>query len=222
MTITQTILRLLSFKLMREEMLGFNKWHLIAGVAGTWIVGMGRYWDDEKASTLQHLGFGSVIYVFLLSLFIWIILLPFKIEHWKYFTVLIFISLTSFPAIFYAIPVERFFSLETSSAINAWFLAVVATWRLCLLFFFLKRFSGLSTGNVIIATLLPVCVIISSLTLLNLHHVVFVVMGGIRDRTSYDDSYGILMLLTGVSLVLTIPLLITYGYAIYQRRNKKP
>ena len=214
-----TVVRLLTFKISREEMLQFNTRHLIVGLIGTWIVGMGRYWDDDKANLLQHLGFGSVIYIYLLAAFIWIILLPFKVADWKYLTVLIFISLTSFPAIFYAIPVEQFFSIETANSMNVWFLAIVAAWRLGLLFYFLKHFTKLSIGNIITVTLMPICLIISALTILNLHKVVFQIMGGMRDPSPHDSSYFILMLLTVVSMVLSIPLVIAYGIGIYNRQK---
>jgi hypothetical protein len=116
MNIITSIIYLLTFKLSRNQMLQFKNKHLITGVIGTWIVGMGRYLDAKNASILQHLGFGSVIYIFVLAAFIWIILKPFFIKQWSYFTVLTFISLTSFPAIFYAIPVERFFDISTAIA----------------------------------------------------------------------------------------------------------
>jgi len=219
MNILKYIIRLLAFKITREEMLQFNNKHLIAGILGTWIVGMGRYWDDEKASLLQHLGFGSVIYIFALALFIWFILLPFKIEKWSYRIVLTFIALTSFPAIFYAIPVERFFSISTANTMNVWFLAIVALWRLCLLYYFLKHFTKLSTGNIITVTFMPICLIISVLTMLNLHNVVFQIMGGIRNPSPHDSSYLILMILTVVSMILAIPLLIAYGIGIYNSRR---
>jgi hypothetical protein len=215
----KSVVRLLTFKISREEMLQFNTQHLIVGLIGTWIVGMGRYWDDDKANLPQHLGLGSVIYIYLLALFIWLVLLPFKVEDWKYLTVLTFISLTSFPAIFYAIPVERFFSIETANSMNVWFLAIVAAWRLGLLFYFLKHFTKLSIGNIITVTLMPICLIISALTILNLHKVVFQIMGGMRDPSPHDSSYFILMLLTVISMVLSIPLIIAYCIGIYNRRN---
>lgn len=221
MKIINTISRLLAFQLTREEMLNFNKYHLIAGMLGTWLVGMGRYWDDPKASLLQHLGLGSLIYIFVLAGIIWLILYPFKVPNWKYFTVLTFISLTSFPAIFYAIPVERFTAIETANTINVWFLAIVAAWRLGLLYFFLKRFTRLSTGNILTVTLMPICVIISTLTVLNLHRVVFNIMGGVRNPTPHDASYGVLMFLTGISMILTIPLLISYGVGIYKNKKRR-
>lgn len=215
-----TIIRLLTFKLNREEMLRFTQKHFLIGLLGTWIVGMGRYWDDPGASLLQHLGLGSVIYIFVLAAFIWLLLLPFKIENWKYFTVVTFIGLTSFPAIFYAIPVELFVSNKMANTINVWFLAIVAAWRLGLLFYFLKHFTGLSRGNIFTVTLMPICLIISTLTVLNLHRVVFNIMGGVRNPTPHDSSYSVLLLLTGASLVLTGPLLIAYGVGIYNRRQK--
>ncbi|TRX48292.1 hypothetical protein FNH22_29400 [Fulvivirga sp. M361] len=219
MSLFKTTLRLLTFRLTRDEMLQFKVKHFIVALTGTWLVGMGRYWDDEKASLLQHFGLGSVIYIFVLSGFIWLILLPFKVDGWKYSVVLIFIGLTSFPAIFYAIPVERFFSIETANTMNVWFLAVVAAWRLGLLYYFLRHFTRLSLGNILTVTLMPMCLIISALTILNLHKVVFQVMGGIRNPSPHDSSYMILMLLTGLSMILSIPLLIAYGVGIY-KRNK--
>lgn len=221
MGIVNYILKLLTFKLTRDEMLGFNNKHLIAGIIGTWVVGMGRYWDDPKASLLQHLGLGSVLYIFLLAGFIWLILLPFKIDKWNYKTVLTFIALTSFPAIFYAIPVERFFSIATANTMNVWFLAIVALWRLCLLYYFLKHFTQLSLGNIITVTLMPICLIISTLTALNLHRVVFNIMGGFTDPTPHDGAYGVLMFLTVISVILTLPLLIAYGVGISNSRQKK-
>jgi len=220
MNLLQTISRLLLFKLSREEFLQLNRRHFLIGLIGTWVVGMGRYWDDAGAGLMQHLGLGSVIYIFVLAVFIWLIVLPFKVDNWSYFTVLTFISLTSFPAIFYAIPVEQFFSLETANTLNVWFLAIVAAWRLALLYYFLKRFTKLSVGNIITITLMPICLIISSLTLLNLHRVVFDVMGGIRNPTPHDSAYMILMLLTGASLILSIPLMIAYGIGIFNRRKQ--
>lgn len=219
MKVFNTIIRLLIFKLTREEMLQFNKLHFIAGLIGTWIVGMGRYWDDNGASLLQYLGLGSVIYIFVLAGFIWLILKPFQVDNWNYSTVLTFIGLTSFPAIFYAIPVERFFSIQTANSMNVWFLAIVAAWRLGLLYYFLKHFTKLSAGNILTVTLMPICLIISTLTVLNLHRVVFEIMGGVRNPTPHDSSYLILMLLTGISMILTLPLLIAYGVGIYNSRQ---
>lgn len=201
-------------------MLSFNTRHFLTGLIGTWLVGMGRYWDDDRASLLQKLGLGSVIYIFLLALFIWLIVQPFRIACWTYFRVLIFISLTSYPAILYAIPVERFVSIGIANSINVWFLTIVALWRLFLLYYFLKQFTRLSAGNILTITFMPICLIISALTALNLHRVVFNIMGGIRNPTPHDSSYFVLMFLTVISMILSIPLLIAYSIAVHSSRKK--
>lgn len=205
-------------------MLQFNRKHFIAGLIGTWLVGIGRYWDDEGASLLQHLGLGSVIYIFVLAAFIWLIIKPFFVENWNYFTVLTFISLTSFPAILYAIPVEQFVSIKLANNINVWFLAIVAAWRLSLLFNFLKRFTQLSYGNIVTVTLMPICLIITTLTILNLHRVVFNIMGGMRNPSPHDGSYMVLMFLTVISAILSIPLIVLYIIGVsnsYRSRQNK-
>ena len=211
------IVRLLSFKSTREELLQLNRKHLFIGIMGTWLVGMGRYWDDPEAHLLQHLGLGSVIYIFGLSLFIWLVIKPYWVEQWTYFTVLTFVSLTSFPAAFYAIPVEQFFSMSTAATINAWFLALVAAWRLALLYYFLRKFTQLGHGYTLVGTLLPVCIIIVALTMLNLERAVLNIMGGIRENSSQDAAYSVLVFLTGLSVVAAVPLVIGYGVAIYKR-----
>jgi hypothetical protein len=216
-----TILRLLTFKLTREEMLQFNRKHFFAGLIGTWVAGIGRYWDDDGATMLQHLGLGSVIYIFLLAAFIWLIVKPLLVDGWNYFRVLTFISLTSFPAIFYAIPVERVFHIETANTINTWFLAIVAAWRLALLFQFLKVFTRLHITNIIIVTLMPVCLIITALFMLNLQRVAFDLMGGRRNTSPHDGAYSILFMLTIVSVLLTLPLLMGYLVAVYERVKEK-
>ncbi len=221
MSSTTTVLKLLSFRLSREEMFQFKARHFFIGLLGTWLVGIGRYWDDPKASLLQHMGLGSVIYIFLLAAFIWLIVLPFKVERWHYFNVLTFVSLTSFPAIFYAIPVERFTTMDQANTINVWFLAIVASWRLGLLFYFIRRYTRLSGFNILTLTLMPICVIITTLFALNLHGVVFQIMGGLeKTPTPHDASYAVLMTLTFVSVILVIPLLIAYGAGIAHQRDK--
>jgi hypothetical protein len=219
MDILKAILRLLFFRISRGELLLLSVRHLYAGLVGTWIAGMGRYWDDPGARLLQRLGLGSMIYVFILAALIWVIVRPFLIKDWSYFRVLTFICLTSFPAILYAIPVERLYTIKIANTVNVCFLAVVASWRLALLFFFLKRLTGLGVGSILTITLLPICVIISTLTVLNLHRVVFNIMGGIRNASPHDGAYAVLMILTGVSLILVLPLLAVYLINIYQHRQ---
>jgi len=206
-----TAIRLLTFRITREEFLQFNSRHLAFGFISTWVVGMGRWWDDPGAKLLQHLGAGSVIYIFLLALLLWLVIWPLKPQGWSYRHVLTFVSLTSPPAILYAIPVERFASLESARTLNVWFLAVVAAWRVALLLFYLRRYARLTAFAIAVAALLPMTFIVVALTVLNLERAVFDVMGGLRDGgTANDSAYGVLVALTMFSMVLFIPLLICY------------
>jgi hypothetical protein len=102
--------RLLTFRASRDELLGMTSKHLVFGLLCAWIVGMGRYWDNSRVGILQHLGIGSVIYVFVLSLFLWSIIWPLRPQNWSYLRVATFISLVSPPAILYAIPGQLFSS----------------------------------------------------------------------------------------------------------------
>lgn len=189
-------------------------WYLAFGICFSWFCGIGRYWDNPRAELWQYLGLGSVAYIFSLALILWLLIYPLKPQHWSYKSVLLFVSMTSPPAILYAIPVERFMELGAAQTTNVWFLAVVATWRVALLVRYLSTVAGLSGGAIVIATLLPLTLIVSSLTALNLEHVVFKIMAGLEDheKSANDMAYGILFLITYFS-VFTFPLLLV-GYLL--------
>ena len=182
---------------------------------------MGRWWDDPEAHLLQHLGLGSLLYVFVLAFLLWLLIKPLGPQDWSYQGVLTFVALTSPPALLYAIPVERFLDLDTARQINVWFLAFVAAWRVGLLAFYLRRLARLPWYSVIVATLLPLTVIVSVLTALNLERAVFDVMGGLREEgTAGDQAYGVLMGLTLLSVLLVGPLLLVYVVTWYAQRSK--
>jgi len=211
-SIPTTAGRLLTFRLSRQNFLDLGRRHFFFGLASTWIVGMGRYWDDPRAKLLQHLGLGSVIYIFVLSLIVWLVIWPLRPKEWSYKKVLIFVSLTAPPAILYAIPVERYFSLETARSVNAWFLAIVAAWRVAMLIFFLKRYAQLGVFQIVVAACLPLTLIVTTLSALNLERAVFDLMGGIREGagTANDTAYAVLFALTYFSVILFVPLLLCY------------
>lgn len=214
--------RLLTFRLTKEEFLEIGNAHLAFGLICTWIVGMGRWWDDPGANLLQHLGAGSIIYIFVLALILLMVSAPINTEIWSYKQVLTFVALTSPPALLYAVPVERFTDLYTARFLNVCFLALVATWRLALLLFFFVRFGGLSLLASIVATLLPVMAIIVTLTALNLERAAFNIMGGLRDSgTSNDEAYGVLFGLSLISFLLIIPVALVYIGLIISARNRK-
>jgi hypothetical protein len=219
-SVVATTIRLLTFRATREELVRFTSKHLAFGLLCTWIVGVGRYWDNPRVQLLQHLGIGSIAYVFILSLFLWLIVWPLRPRNWSYFRVLVFVSLVSPPAILYALPVEKFYSLDTANSLNVLFLAIVATWRVALLVFFLRCLGELDRFSIVVATLLPLTLIIVTLTVLNLEKAVFDFMGGVREGTASDASYGILFLLSFFSILLFLPLLLCYLALVVAARRK--
>ncbi|MCL6416842.1 hypothetical protein MIB92_14370 [Aestuariirhabdus sp. Z084] len=160
-------------------------------------------------------------YIFVLAFILWVIILPLKPANWSYKNVLLFVSLTSPPAILYAIPVERFMSLQSAQLANVWFLAVVAIWRVALLFKYLKSVARLSGFCVIVATLLPLTLIVAVLAALNLEHVVFKLMAGLEEheRSANDSAYTILLLITYFSILSSPVLVGLYGWFVYRRRR---
>ena len=140
--------------------------YLAFGLLVTWLAGLGRYWDHPKAEWWQYAGLGSVAYVFVLAAFIWLIVAPLRPRNWSFPGVLIFVTLTSLPALLYAIPVEKFMSLGNAQTANVIFLAVVASWRVALLIVFLKRSAGLTNTGVMVASLLPLTIIVTALVAL--------------------------------------------------------
>lgn len=217
-----TVIRLLTFRLSPEGYANLDRPALVAGLFGTWLAGMGRYWDNPKAEFLQKLGLGSLIYIFVLAALLWLIVLPLRVKGWNYERVLTFVSLTSFPAILYAIPVEMWVGIDLALSVNIYFLLIVAAWRVGLLSDFLRKNTDLNGISVTAVMLLPLTGIVTALSLLNLDRAVFAIMGGFREQTEHDGAYSILLLITGISLVLLpIALLIYFGSIWYRWKKRK-
>ncbi len=220
-----TELKFLAFRPVRPDLVQYGNYYLALGLLAAWLAGIGRYWDNPRAEVWQHMGLGSLAYVFILSLILWLLIKPLRPENWSYKSVLIFVGMTSPPAILYAIPVEKFFTLETAQTINVWFLAVVAVWRVVLLFLYLIRSAKLEGFTVIVAALLPLVIIVSVLTMLNLEHVVFRIMGGLTEdeKSANDTAYVILVLITYFSIIASPFLLVAYSViAIKKWRSVAP
>lgn len=193
--------RLLAFQRPSAALHTHWQGFLAFGLACTWLAGIGRYWDNPRADWWQYLGLGSLAYVFALALLLWLLLYPFRPLNWRYRNLLVFISLTAPPAWLYAIPVERFASMQAAASANAWFLALVAAWRVALLVRFLHRVAGLRPLELVVATALPLTLIVVALALLNLEHVVFNIMAGIRpeDHSVNDLAYQVVFVLAALS-----------------------
>jgi len=209
--------RFLSFRQPSPALLQYWPESLGFGLVVTWLAGIGRYWDNPRAELWQLAGLGSVAYVLVLSLLLWLLIAPLRPQHWSFRNVLLFVTLTSPPALLYAIPVERFTSMDTAASLNAGFLAVVAVWRLALYAVFLKRVGQLSAFAVVISTLLPMALIVFALTVLNLEHVVFDLMSGIRDsdRSPNDTAYVVVLVTTVLAFYASPFLLLGYIGGIY-------
>ncbi|OGA19301.1 MAG: hypothetical protein A3H32_04195 [Betaproteobacteria bacterium RIFCSPLOWO2_02_FULL_63_19] len=180
-TILKDEVRLLTFRAPGAGIREHPNAYLAFGLAMTWAAGMGRYWDSPAAALWQHLGLGSLGYVFVLAAIIWLVVTPLGPRNWSYRNVLLFVSLTSPPALLYAIPVEAFFAYGLAHAINAAFLAVVAAWRVPLLAVFLNRAAGLKGYTIAVAASLPLVLIVNGLAVLGVEHAVYANMVGDHD-----------------------------------------
>lgn len=206
-----TCLRVLSFRFQPNE-LAFDRRLLGIGIAFTWLAGIGRYWDHPDPHLLQRLGIGSIVYVLALAALLWTVLKPLAKDRLSFLSLLTLITLTSPPALLYAIPVERFVDLGTAQSINVWFLAIVATWRVAIFLRYLRVCLELSIFRVIVAGFLPLCGIVFSLTLLNLEQAVFEIMAGLESPpgTPADGAYEVLWSLSAFSIIAGPVLLLVY------------
>ncbi|MEM8660186.1 MAG: hypothetical protein AAGF35_04805, partial [Pseudomonadota bacterium] len=186
-------------------------------------VGVGRYWDHLDAEPWQYFGIGSLAYIFTLSLVLYLLVLPLKPRHWSFKSVLIFVGLTSLPALLYALPVERFLSIGTAQSINAMFLATVAIWRVALYVNYLKSVADLGSLDIAVAVLLPISLIVVALSILNLEHAVFQIMAGNpMPPTSGDLSYFVVLLLSFFAFITLPVTVVLYLVAIYQKWKTSP
>lgn len=212
------IVRILTFRAGEDDYVDLDGRFLAVGLLATWIVGIGRYWDNPRVSLFEHAGLGSVVYVFVLSTLLWALGLPLRPERWRFFNILVFVTLTALPGLIYAIPVERFMDVEAARATNLWFLASVALWRLALYGHFLAKYAKLEPGPLSVQLLMPMCLIITILSVLNLERAVFDVMGGVaRETTSADSAYGVLVLLTILSVYVFPALVIAYAFFAFKK-----
>jgi hypothetical protein len=166
---------------------------------------------------LQHAGVGSLAYVVVLSTFLWLIGLGLRPERWSLLHLLTFVTLTSPPGLLYAIPVERVLSASAARTTNLWFLAIVATWRVLMYAIYLRRYAGLRAEAFAVQLLMPLTLVVTALTALNLERAVFDIMGGVRETTSADTAYFVLIVLSAISFFVFPILLIIYVALALQR-----
>jgi hypothetical protein len=213
--------RVLSLQFTQADLARLGPRHLTYGLLVTWVAGIGRYWDHPNPYLLQSLGLGSLAVMCVLVLFLYSVLLPLRPARWSLVHLLTFVSLTALPALLYAIPVERFMSLDSARSANVWFLAAVALWRVVMLGRYLGKWTEISGALLAAALLLPLALIVAALTLLNLEQAVFDVMSGLRDDgTASDTAYQYLFLLSAASFLASPILALIYGFAVWSRRKQ--
>ncbi|MDH5655069.1 MAG: hypothetical protein OEZ34_04140 [Spirochaetia bacterium] len=220
-TVIKNEFRFLIFKPFVPDLKNHGNYYLFFAFFFTWTAGIGRYWDNPRADIWQMLGLGSVVYIITFACILWALLWPLKPDRFSFKSIIIFLGMTSPPAILYAIPVEKIFYMKTAAFMNIIFLLVVAVWRVALFVMYIRKTSGFDAFTTLVVTGLPITVIISSLAALNLEHAVFKIMGGISDseRTANDTVYIILLILTFFSFFTAPFLLLGYLYRIFTRRN---
>jgi hypothetical protein len=103
---------------------------------------------------------------------------------------------------------------QANSTLNVSFLRVVAAWRVALLCFYLRRLALLQPALVAVGAAVPISLVVSTLTFLNLHRVVFDIMGGLREPNAHERAYLVLLVITILSFYGAIPLLFCYIAAV--------
>ena len=105
---------------------------------------------------------------------------------------------------------------------NVWFLGAVASLRVAWLFFYLRRMGGLGFGAIVAGALLPLAVIVNTLSFLNLERAVFDIMGGLdREGTPNDGAYMLLLTVTALSWYAAIPLFLVYTVVVSKALYEK-
>jgi hypothetical protein len=99
----------------------------------------------------------------------------------------------------------------------------VASWRVALLLHFLIVLPRVGAVKAVVAALLPLAGIVTALTVLNLHRVVFSMMGSIAEseRGAHDAAFGALFMLTVISMMAAPLLAIAYLIAIVHARWRR-
>lgn len=222
LAIVRDLVRVLTFRAPSASIAAHPRACTIVALVCTWLAGIGRYWDHPSASWWQYAGLGSVVYALALAAAITLVVAPLEPRHSSYRAVLIFVGFTAPPAWLYALPVERWVDPATARELNIEFLALVAAWRVALLLAFLVRYARLHWLVALIATLLPIVVILVALSSLNLEHAVFELMAGLRERepTPRDATYAFVIGLTYLGVLASPFVLVAYLVAIGFARQR--
>jgi hypothetical protein len=101
-------------------------------------------------------------------------------------------------------------------------LFIVALWRVSLLYRYFRVLGRLSRFRALCATMIPVCVIVLTITWLGLVSGAIDVMGGLRGSANTQALASVSMILTMILLYPGMFLLLYYPYLVIQRLRGIP
>ncbi|MGI8923601.1 MAG: hypothetical protein ACR2HJ_06100 [Fimbriimonadales bacterium] len=197
----------LLLRISGDRIRGLGWKHFALGLVLTWIVGIGRWYDDPDAVLAQQLGAGSVGYIFVISLLICWLGGPFATAReipWTYPRVLTYVSLTALPGIVYAFPIEWVASASVSRYYNLSALALVSAWRVAMLVRLYRDGAGMKPTQTAATTLFLISGIVLVLSFARVLNAVASAMGGFREegeRLAADLAVGACMISIGVLVV---------------------
>ena len=84
--------KFLALQSVKPDFERYGGHYLVLGLFSAWLAGVGRYWDNPRAEVWQVLGLGSIAYVFVMTLILWLLIKPLRPENWSYRSVLTFVG----------------------------------------------------------------------------------------------------------------------------------
>lgn len=202
----------LLLRITSERIRRFGWWHLFLGVAVTWLVGVGRWYDDPMADPVRLTGVGSIVYVLFLGTFIYLVARPLASADSPLRNagkVIIAVMLTAAPAALYAFPIERFGDPDLHLNYNTAALFVVSTWRVMMFYSILRQGGEMDKKQTWAVMLVVISVILGVLGFFGVLGAVANSMGGFRDAAEERGAT-----LAGYAFLAAIPMFIV-GVAMY-------
>ena len=202
----------LLLRIKTDRIRGFGWWHLFFGLAVTWLVGVGRWWDDPAADPVRLTGVGSIVYVLFLSTFIYLVARPMVSADAplkNYWRVIIAVTLTAAPAALYAFPIEQFGSPNLHLNYNTAALLIVSTWRVMMFYRLLREGGCMEKEQTWAVMLVVISVILGVLGFFGVLGAVANSMGGFRDAAEERGAA-----LAGYAFLAAIPMFIV-GASMY-------
>jgi hypothetical protein len=215
--------RVLTFRTTAEDVAKWCYWELGLGLICTWLVGIGRWWDDPRDLPLPvTLGLGSIAYVWIFTFVMWVLIHPIVDNPPTILQVLTFVCFVSPPAALYAIPVEHWTGMETAIQLNLAFLFIVAVYRVSLLIRFFVVAIKMSIGKALLTTFLPISIAIVSIAVMNMMIKIIEFMGGVREEASRRTSMEQFVVIIRDICVVAAPILILcYLWTLYREKLRR-